>query len=209
MEETQKLDAEFWNLREKRRKLAGECVRRTDEGEALKKLRNEAEERTKVGRIRVKELEDKLKQANEELQFYKRRCEMFPVDSSGEGASLQQNLLNGLLASLVTKTEVVKTARAFLEENSKVEVCRGLLKMWDSLKPETQHVLSMTAQLQSLQKDKQPLTINLQRAEEEARELFEENRVLDEENKRLLKLCDSKTEQARSGDHSSDTTNNV
>ena len=79
MEETQKLDTEFWDLREKRRKLAGECVRRTDEGEALKKLRNKAEERTKVALIRAKELEDKLKQAIEELHLYKHRCEKFSV----------------------------------------------------------------------------------------------------------------------------------
>jgi len=122
---------------------------------------------------------------------------LLKVDPSGDGASSEQNVLNGLLASLVSETEGVKTARAFLEENSKVEVCRELLKLWDrsgvflaalvhmytivyfssyfadvpslccSLKLETQNVLSLVAQLRSLRMYKERLRINLQRAEEE------------------------------------------
>ena len=53
------------------------------------------------------------------------------ADSSFESQSLEQNLLDRLIASLVNKNEVAKTASAFLEANSGVEACRELLKMWN------------------------------------------------------------------------------
>ena len=43
----------------------------------------------------------------------------------------------------------------------------------------------------------------------QVRVLFEENNVMNEENKRLFKLCNSKTEYDCPGEHSPDTTNKV
>lgn len=50
-------------------------------------------------------------------------------DSSKDGAMTEQKLLNTLVASLVNKNEVAKTASAFLEANSEVETCHELLTM--------------------------------------------------------------------------------
>ncbi|KAG0453181.1 hypothetical protein HPP92_025548 [Vanilla planifolia] len=49
------------------------------------------------------------------------------------------------------------------------------------------YVQGLAAEIKSLQEDKENLRINLQRAEEEVKVLFEDNRLLDEENKRLLR----------------------
>ncbi|XP_040363360.1 uncharacterized protein LOC112168376 isoform X1 [Rosa chinensis] len=66
--------------------------------------------------------------------------------------------------------------------------------MWNGLTPSSQKVLSLVAELKTLQKnnvtlekDEEHLRINLLSAEEEVKLLFEENKVLDEANKRLLK----------------------
>ncbi|KAJ6837286.1 uncharacterized protein M6B38_122095 [Iris pallida] len=48
-------------------------------------------------------------------------------------------------------------------------------------------ISELAAEIESLKKDKENLRINLLRAEEEVKVLFEENRLLDEENKRLVK----------------------
>lgn len=56
-----------------------------------------------------------------------------------------------------------------------------------SLKPSTQKVLSLAAEFKTLEKDKEHLRVNLDRAEEEVRLLFEQNKTLDVENKRLLR----------------------
>lgn len=206
VQENQKLAAECADLVGQCSRLERECSLYDHDREALMEFGNEADERTKEAEIRVNELEEELKQATEQLQLYKRRCEMLPVDTSEDGASLEQNLLNALIASLVSKNEVAKTASAFLEANSGVEVCHQLIKMWNHLRPETQNILSLAAQLQTLQKDKEHLRINLHRAEEEVKVIFEENNVLDEENKRLLELFNSERKRASSGGkHASST----
>ncbi|KAJ6807648.1 uncharacterized protein M6B38_171660 [Iris pallida] len=48
-------------------------------------------------------------------------------------------------------------------------------------------ITALAAEVGSLKKDKENLRINLLRAEEEVKVLFEENRLLDEKNKRLVK----------------------
>ncbi|XP_024189614.1 uncharacterized protein LOC112193635 isoform X2 [Rosa chinensis] len=65
--------------------------------------------------------------------------------------------------------------------------------MWNGLRPSSQKVLSLVAELktlkknnETLEKDKEHLRINLLSAEEEVKLLLEENKVLDEANKRLL-----------------------
>lgn len=199
VEENQRLASECASLVSQCSRWERECSLYDTDREALMEFGNEADERAKEAEIRISELEEELKRVNEQVQFYKYRCEMLPVDSSLESQSLEQNLLNRLIASLVNKNEVAKTTTAFLEANSGVEACRELLKMLNSLRPETQKVLSLAAHVWTLQKDKEHLRINLHRAEEEVRVLFEENNVLDEENKRLLKLCNSERTHAGSG----------
>ncbi|KAG6784310.1 hypothetical protein POTOM_010001 [Populus tomentosa] len=107
-------------------------------------------------------------------------------DSSAESTDMEENSLESILATLVGKDEV-ESGQAYLEANSGYESCQTLLKMWNSLRPSTRKVLSLAAKARTLQQDKEHLRINLTRAEEEVKLLFEENKILDGENKRLLR----------------------
>ncbi|KMT19785.1 hypothetical protein BVRB_1g008390 isoform B [Beta vulgaris subsp. vulgaris] len=211
VEENQKLAAECAALVDQCSKLEKECSLYDHDREALMEFGNEADERAKDAEIKVNLLENDLKQLSEEVKYYKHQCEMLSVDSFKDATSMEQSLLNTLIASLMNKNEVAKTASAFLEANSGIETCSELLKLRNSLRPETQNVLSLAAQVQTLQKEKEHLRINLHRAEEEVRVLFEENHVLDDENKRLLRLYKSEKKRASSGgkhDSSTKTKNN-
>ncbi|KAL6956538.1 hypothetical protein U1Q18_041598 [Sarracenia purpurea var. burkii] len=125
------------------------------------------------------------------------------VDSSREGSVMDQLLLELLIKTLIGDNEVAATAHAFLEANVGVDMCQSLLKMWNSLRPSTHKVLALAAEVKSLQKDKEHLRINLTRAEEEVKVLFEENNVLDKENKRLMshrqESYHSSSEEKRNG----------
>ncbi|MBA0566064.1 hypothetical protein Golob_010914, partial [Gossypium lobatum] len=108
------------------------------------------------------------------------------IDSSSEGAIEEENLLESILAALICKIEVT-SGRAFLEANTSLESCLRLLKMWNRLRPSTQKILTLAAEVKTLKKDKEHLRINLSKAEEEVKILFEENNILDEANKRLVR----------------------
>ncbi|KAF5945731.1 hypothetical protein HYC85_015959 [Camellia sinensis] len=164
-----------------------ECSLYDHDREALMDFGNEADEPAKEAEFQVHELEKDLRRVREELQFYKHQCEMHSVDSSIEVSAMEQLLLESLITTLVGNDEVAPTAHAFLETNSGVEVCQRLLKMWSSLRPFTQKVLAVAAEVKTLQKDKEHLRINLTRAEEEVNVLFEENKILDKENRRLMR----------------------
>ncbi|XP_039041477.1 uncharacterized protein LOC120180162 [Hibiscus syriacus] len=59
--------------------------------------------------------------------------------------------------------------------------------MWNRLMPSTQKILSLAAEVMTLEKDKDHLRLNLSKAEEEVKVLFEENSILEEANQRLLR----------------------
>ncbi|GFZ10240.1 hypothetical protein Acr_21g0008390 [Actinidia rufa] len=188
VEENQKLATECANLLSQCTRWEKECSLYDHDREALMEFGNEADERAKEAEIRVHELEEELRRMTEELQFYKHQCEMQSVDSSGEDLAMEQILLESLITTLVGNNEVAPTARAFLEANSGVEMCQRLLNTWNSLRPSTQKILALVAEVKTLQNNKEHLRINLTRAEEEVNILFEENKILDKENKRLLRL---------------------
>ncbi|KAF8398810.1 hypothetical protein HHK36_014670 [Tetracentron sinense] len=121
------------------------------------------------------------------------------VDSLRVDTTLEGNLLDSVIATLIDKDKVLANARAFLEENRGVESCQRLLNMWECLTPSTQNVLSLAAEVRTLQTDKEHLRINLHRAEEEVKLLFEENNILDEENKKLLRQCNRERNRPGSG----------
>ncbi|KAM7253090.1 hypothetical protein ACFE04_025708 [Oxalis oulophora] len=181
VEENQKLSAECSNLSRECKKWEEECAHYDLDREALFDFGNEADERAKEAEITVAQLEAQLNGVNEELQFYKRRL----GDSSIGGTTKEENLLESILASLVSKDEVL-FGHAFLEERSgNDDACRKLLKLWDSSKPLTQTIISLAAKVKALENDKESLRTNLRKAEDEVKLLFEENNILDEENKRL------------------------
>uniref|UniRef100_A0A453MCY2 Uncharacterized protein n=1 Tax=Aegilops tauschii subsp. strangulata TaxID=200361 RepID=A0A453MCY2_AEGTS len=61
---------------------------------------------------------------------------------------------------------------------------------------------ALTEQVQALQRDKEILKTNLNKAEEEVKLLFEENRALDEANKRLLCLLEKEQKHQPERKHS-------
>ncbi|KAJ9166533.1 hypothetical protein P3X46_021273 [Hevea brasiliensis] len=186
VEENQRLAAECASLVSQCNKWERECSLYDRDREALMEFGNEADERAREAEFRVRELEEVLGKLSEELQFYKHECEMHGVASSAKSADMEQNLLESILGTLVSRDEV-EFGHAFLEANSGFESCQKLLKMWNSLGPSTQNVLSLAAKVKNLQKDKEHLRINLTRAEEEVQLLSEENNILNEENRKLLK----------------------
>ncbi|KAG8632879.1 WPP domain-interacting tail-anchored protein 2 [Manihot esculenta] len=186
VEENQRLAAECASLVNQCNKWERECSLYDHDREALMEFGNEADERAREAEVRVRELEEVLGKLSEELQFYKNECEMHRVPSSAKSTDVEQNLLESILATLVSKDEV-ELGHAFLEANSGHESCQKLLKVRNSLRPSTQRVLSLAAKVKKLQKDKEHLRINLTRAEEEVHLLSEENNILNEENKKLLK----------------------
>ncbi|XP_077219535.1 uncharacterized protein LOC143853700 isoform X2 [Tasmannia lanceolata] len=117
--------------------------------------------------------------------------------SSGVGTTLDGTLLDSLISSMLTKVDTTRpvmdeislNARSYLEAHTGVKSCQMLLKLWESLKPSTKNILALAAVVESLRNDKEHIRINLHRAEEEVKELFEENSLLDEENKRILRQC--------------------
>ncbi|KAL5211773.1 hypothetical protein ABZP36_022620 [Zizania latifolia] len=74
-----------------------------------------------------------------------------------------------------------------------MESCDDLARENDEIRARLNDDTTLTAltnEVRALQKDKENLTINLNKAEEEVKLLFEENKILDEENKRLLGLLE-------------------
>ncbi|XP_027149444.1 centriolin-like [Coffea eugenioides] len=187
VEENQKLAMECANLLGQCKRWERECSLYDHDREALMDFGNEADERAKEAEVRVHELEDEVKTLSEELQFYKYQYDEQSVGTSGEAAATEQMLLESLLASALGKDNVMSTARSFLEANRGVDVFERMLSLWNSLRPSTQKVLALVAELTSLEKHKEHLRVNLDRAEEEVKVLFEENNILDEENKKLMR----------------------
>ncbi|OMP01285.1 hypothetical protein COLO4_11998 [Corchorus olitorius] len=150
--------------------------------------------------ISTKSLQLKLRSSEEAQRRLRDQClyllsklkekdqtiERSKVDSSYEGTNVEDNLLESVLASLISEDEAM-SGRAFLEANSSLESCQRLLKMWNRLRPSSKNVLSLLAKVKTLEEDKEHLRMNLTKAEEEVKVLFEENNILDEENKRLLR----------------------
>nr|XP_045090075.1 uncharacterized protein LOC123497554 [Aegilops tauschii subsp. strangulata] len=67
----------------------------------------------------------------------------------------------------------------------------------------------LTEQVQALQRDKEILKTNLNKAEEEVKLLFEENRALNEANKRLLCLLEKEQKHRSERKHSASNSTKV
>ncbi|KAL3504793.1 hypothetical protein ACH5RR_034634 [Cinchona calisaya] len=203
VEENQKLAMECANLLGQCKRWERECSLYDHDREALMDFGNEADERTKMAELRVQELEDEVKMLSEELQLYKYQYDAQSVGTSTEDTATEQMLLESLLASVIGKDDVVSSAHSFLESNRGINVFERMLNSWNSLRPSTQKVLALFAEVNSLKKGKEHLRINLDRAEEEVKVLFEENNILDEENKKLMRqLHREKNMHGSGGKHS-------
>ncbi|KAI3685279.1 hypothetical protein L6452_34520 [Arctium lappa] len=209
VEENQKLAMECANLLSQCTKWEKECSLYDRDREALMDFGNEADERAKEAELRVHYLEEELSKLSEELQYFKQQSDRQKVGEPTDNESTEHLLIDTLLSTLINKDEVASTAHSFLEANIGVDVCQKMLKKWDSLKPSALAVLSLASEVKKLQKDKDHLRINLTKAEEEVTVLFDENNILDKENRRLMKLLQKERHLLDSGGkHSSASTKN-
>ncbi|KAI3670346.1 hypothetical protein L1987_87937 [Smallanthus sonchifolius] len=199
VEENQKLVMECSNLLAQCNKCEKECSLYDNDREALMDFGNEADNRAKVAEICVCDLQEELTKLSKELVFYKQQFEGKQVGEMTKTVSSEHFLVDTLLSTLVSTDDVASTAHSFLEANSEVEVCQKMLEMWESLKPSTQKVLALASEVKILQKEKDHLRNNLTTAEEEVKVLFEENSVLDKENRRLMKLLQKERQLNNSG----------
>ncbi|GER45139.1 protein kinase superfamily protein [Striga asiatica] len=189
VEENQKLATECSNLLAACSNWERECSLYDQDREALMDFANEADERAKEAEVRNRALEEERKRLVEELSFYKFQSEGQSVNVCADELNVEQVLLDSLLTTLFEKDDTIPAAHTFLEAHSGLDVCQQLLKMWNSLRPLNQKVVALAAQAKRLEKDKDHLTTNLLRAEEEVNALFEENSMLDKENKKLMRQC--------------------
>ncbi|KZV31582.1 hypothetical protein F511_13522 [Dorcoceras hygrometricum] len=185
VDENQKLAVECANLLEQSNKWERECSLYEQDREALMDFANEADEKGKEAESRNQELVEQNKKLLEELQLFRLQSEAHKDDVPDNDLHMEQVLLDSLLA--VGKENLESTALGFLEENSGIEVCAKILKMWSSFRPVTQKIVAMVAEMRNLEKDKDHLKVNLHRAEEEVNVLFEECNKLNEANKKLIR----------------------
>ncbi|GAU36706.1 hypothetical protein TSUD_217630 [Trifolium subterraneum] len=207
VEENQKLAAECENLVKHCRKLEKECALYDNDREALIDFQNEAEERAREACLRAGELERDLVM----YEMEKKKCHQLnqSVDSSSAHTFGEESLLDSFLATVTTKDD--SSTYEFMVANTEYQQhCKKLLSMWSSLKQTTRRVLSLVAEVMSLEKDKEHLRINLDRAEEEGKLLFIENSLLEKENKRLLTKCKERHHPDSGGklSHSTSTKSN-
>uniref|UniRef100_A0A1D1XV10 Centrosomal protein n=1 Tax=Anthurium amnicola TaxID=1678845 RepID=A0A1D1XV10_9ARAE len=82
-----------------------------------------------------------------------------------------------------------------------MESCDDLARENEELRVQLKgtSVTTLISEVESLTKDKEHLKINLDRAEEEVKVLFEENNILAEENKKLLNLLNRERHKHGSG----------
>ncbi|KAK1406730.1 hypothetical protein QVD17_38338 [Tagetes erecta] len=200
VEENQKLAMECSNLLDQCNKWEKECSLYDHDREALMDFGNEADNRAKEAEARACDLEQELAKLSKELMFYKHQYEGKQVGGEMTKTVTTENVLvDTLLSTLINKDDVSSTAHSFLEANSGVEACQKMLEIWESLKPSTQQVLALASMVKLLQKEKDHIRNNLTTAEEEVKVLFEENNILDKENRRLLKLLQKERQLNDSG----------
>ncbi|KAL1534269.1 centlein-like isoform X1 [Salvia divinorum] len=188
VEENQKLAVECSNLLAACSKWEKECSLYDHDREALMDFANEADERAKEAEVRSRDLEEEKKILEEELHSYKCRSPQLVGESTNDTEEENQ-LLNSLFTTMFGKDDILSIAHTFLEACTGVEACNKLLTLWTSLSPLTQKVVALAAKVKNLEEDKDHITINLRRAEDEVNALFEENNALNEVNRRLMRQC--------------------
>ncbi|QCE15911.1 centlein [Vigna unguiculata] len=184
VEENHRLALKCDKLVAQRCRLENECALYDKDREALMEFGNDADERAREAQSQVLNLQQDLLLMQNEVQKYKHHHELIQSSACPPG---ETNLLGSALASLITRDD--DSTYAFLQANSENESCKKLLNVWKGLSPSALSVLSLVAKVKSLEKDKEHLRTNLHKAEEEVKVLFDENNVLEKENKRLLMLC--------------------
>ncbi|PKA59426.1 hypothetical protein AXF42_Ash019580 [Apostasia shenzhenica] len=135
-------------------------------------------------------LDEQLKEANKRLQLCREEASM---NAQGIRKCIQEKeIMMAHIAEMEKYSSKMERECMLFERDLEkaMESCDDLERENKELRVQLQDNSSaqkLAAEIKSLQEDKENLRINLQRAEEEVKVLFEENRLLDEEIKRLLR----------------------
>ncbi|VVA91335.1 unnamed protein product [Arabis nemorensis] len=192
VEENQRLAGECEDLVNQCKKWERECFLYHQDREALMDFGNESDERAREAESRVRELEEEVRKMKRPVESYSTKEEDCLVDS--------------VLASLfVSEDEATKLGRIFLEANVHDKSCQALLSEWDLLKPSSRKVVSLVSMVNKLEKVKECLVLNLDKAEQEVEFVCKQNRELDKENRKLLKQFSSSSSPLYSAERSSNS----
>ncbi|CAH8353899.1 unnamed protein product [Eruca vesicaria subsp. sativa] len=168
VEENRKLSGECEDLAKQCKSWERECFLYHQDREALMEFGNEAEERARESESRVRKLEEEVK------------------TMSGKKLEEEEECLVDSVLGFVSGDEI-EFGRVFLEANVEDQT---LLRRWDELKPSTRKAVSLVSMVKRIEKEKECLILNLAKAEQEVELVCEQNRGLDEENRKLLlKQC--------------------
>ncbi|XP_015160393.1 uncharacterized protein [Solanum tuberosum] len=110
------------------------------------------------------------------------------VDHDQIDDSVETNLLDTFLETLVGRDDAASTTKALalLEANSGIEVCQRLLKNWKQLRPLTQKLIALVAEVKQTNEH---LSMNgLNKAEKDVKVLDEENEALEESSDTSIRL---------------------
>ncbi|KAF8099268.1 hypothetical protein N665_0247s0047 [Sinapis alba] len=173
VEENRKLSGECEDLAKQCKSWERECFLYHQDREALMEFGNESDERAREAESRVRELEEQVR------TMKKQRVE------SDKKLEEEECLVDSVLAAFVNEEEI-KCGRVFLETNIEDQ---SLLSRWDELKPSRRKAVSLVSMVKRIEKEKECLILNLAKAEQEVELVCEQNRELDEENRKLLKQC--------------------
>ncbi|XP_072979018.1 uncharacterized protein [Typha angustifolia] len=153
-------------------------------------------------------LEERLRDADRRLEQYRAEASM---NAQGLKRCIEEKemIVSGYNDLVIRCTKLERECALYERDLERVmESCDDLGKENDELRTRLQDNTALTAiaaEVESLRKDKEHLLVNLNRAEEEVKVLFEENRILDEENKRLLALLKREKHHIGSGSKRSAT----
>lgn len=179
VEENRKLSSECEDLVKQCKKWERECFLYHQDREALMDFGNESDERARESESKVRELEEQVRTMSDVMKKSK-------VESEKK-LEEEERLVDSVLASFVSEEEI-KFGRVFLEANIQDQ---SLLSRWEELKPSTRKAVSLVSMVKRIEKEKECLILNLAKAEHEVEIVCEQNRELDEENRKLLKQCSS------------------
>lgn len=189
VEENRKLSGECEVLAKQCKNWERECFLYQQDREALMDFGNESDERARDAESRARELEEQVRNMSDVMK--KRGVE-------SELLREEEVLVDSVLASFVSEEEETKSGRLFLEGNVKDKSL--LLSRWDELKPSSRKAVSLVSMVKRIEKEKECLILNLAKAEREVELVCEQNRELDEENRKLssaLQCCSAERSKSK------------
>ncbi|CAD5182027.1 unnamed protein product [Musa acuminata subsp. malaccensis] len=149
-------------------------------------------------------LEDRLKESSKRLEQSRAESNM---NAQGVRRCVEEKeVIASQYADLVNHCRKLEEECSLYERDLEriMESCDELAKENEELRAQLQHISSLeslAAEAESLKKDKEHLRTNLHRAEEEVKVFFEENKILDEENTKLLELLRKERRRRGSDSH--------